>query len=91
MRSKPAWRVIRSLDASHAPNFFPKTMTLTATVTSQVPNPSGVFLSTSKSFKILYRDSALTIGMSTTCQSIQQVGARCNIQAALGVLPGTPT
>jgi hypothetical protein len=57
------------------------------TTDAQCPS---VFLSTTKSFKVQYRDSALTIGMSTTCQTMQQVGAGCNIQAALAVPPGTP-
>jgi hypothetical protein len=43
------------------------------------------------SFKVTYRDSALTLAMSTTCQSMQQVGNGCYIEAALAVVPGTPT
>jgi hypothetical protein len=58
--------------------------------TSNAQCPS-VFLTADKSFKLNYRNSALTIGMSTTCQTMQVVGMGCNIQAALAVPPGTPT
>jgi hypothetical protein len=51
----------------------------------------AVFPTTTKSFKVSYRNSALSLSMSTTCQTMQQVGAGCNIQAALAVPPGTPT
>jgi hypothetical protein len=77
--------------ADSIPNFFELLVTFTFTVTSQVPNSSGIFFSTSQSFKILYSDSALTEAMSTTCQSMLVTGMGCNIPAALEVLPGTQT
>jgi hypothetical protein len=57
------------------------------TTDAQCPS---VFLSTTKPFKVQYRDSALSIIMSTTCQMLQQVGPGCIFQAALAVPPGTP-
>ena len=80
-----------TIEANSIPDFVPATITFQFTVTSQVPNPSGIFYETTKSFRAQYRDSALTIGMSTTCQSMQQTGNGCDIEAALAVLPGTPT
>jgi hypothetical protein len=59
----------------------------TCTNSAQCP----LFPTTTKSFKVAYRNSALTLSMSTTCQTMQQVGMGCNIQAALAVPPGTPT
>lgn len=77
--------------ANSIPDFIPATITFQFTVTSSVPNPSGNFLSTTKSFRALYRNSALTIGMSTTCQTMQETGNGCDIEAALAVVPGTQT
>ena len=82
---------ILEIDADSIPKFEPNTITFTFTVTSQVPNPSGVFFSTTKTFRALYRNSGLLIGMSTTCQTMQQTGSGCDIEAALAVVPGTPT
>jgi len=39
----------------------------------------------------MYRNSALLIGMSTTCQTMQETGSGCDIEAALAVLLGTPS
>jgi len=80
-----------SILANSIPDFVPATITIQFTVTSQVPNSSGIFFTTTKSFRASYRNSALTIGMSTTCQAMQQVGMGCDIEAALAVLPGTAT
>ncbi len=80
-----------SIDANSIPDFVPASIGFQFTVTSQVPNPTGVFFTTTKSFRAQYRNSALSIGMSTTCQSMQQTGMGCDIEAALAVLPGTPT
>jgi hypothetical protein len=79
------------IEANSIPDFAPATITFQFTVTSQVPNPSGTFFATTKSFRAQYRDSALTIGMSTTCQTQQQTGNGCDIEAALAIVPGTPT
>jgi hypothetical protein len=80
-----------TIEADSIPKFEPNTITFTFTVTSQVPNPSGIFFTTTKTFRIVYRNSALLIGMSSTCQTMQQTGNGCDIEAALAVLPGTPT
>ncbi len=80
-----------TVSADSIPDFGTLTITFTFTVTSQVPNPSGIFFATTKSFRVLYRDSALSILMSATCQTMTQVGMGCDISAALAVLPGTPT
>jgi hypothetical protein len=80
-----------TVEANSIPDFVPATITFQFTVSSQVPNPSGIFFTTTKSFRASYRNSALTIGMSTTCQAMQQVGMGCDIEAALAVLPGTQT
>ncbi len=80
-----------TIEADSIPKFEPNTIVFSFTVTSRVPNPSGIFFTTTKSFRALYRNSALLIGMSTTCQTMQQVGNGCDIEAALAVLPGTPT
>jgi len=74
------------------PNFVPQTIVVTFTITH--PPVAGVdpsTLTTTVRFRMSYRNSALTVGMSVTCQSMQMVGAGCDIQAALAVPLGTPT
>jgi hypothetical protein len=79
-----------TFESDSLPNFVPQTILFTFTVTSQVPNPSGMFYTTTASFRIQYRNSALTIAMSTICQTMLQVGMGCDFQAALELPPGTP-
>jgi hypothetical protein len=80
--------LIVSADSIH--DFGTLTITFTFTVTSQVPNPSGIFFATTQSFRVLYRDSALSILMSAICQQMTQVGMGCDIFAALALPPGAP-
>jgi hypothetical protein len=74
------------------PNFGTSTILVTFTATSGFVDPDdGGHPNTTAAFRFLYRDSILTVGMSTTCQTMQQVGQGCTIAAALAVLPGTLT
>jgi hypothetical protein len=79
-----------TVSADSIPDFGLLTTTFSFTVTSQVPNPSGVFYTTTASFRLLYRDSALTILMSATCQTMLVAGMGCDIPAALELPPGAP-
>ncbi len=78
---------VLEVDADSIPNFAPNSITFVFTATSGVPP----YLSTTASFRAVYRNSALTIGHSTICQVMQETGHGCDIEAALAVLPGTPT
>lgn len=76
---------VLEVDADSIPNFIPNSVIFVFTATSGTPP----YLSTTVSFRALYRNSALTLGHSTTCQTMQETGHGCDIEAALPVLPGT--
>ena len=75
---------VLSIDGDSIPNFAPNSISFTFTATTAAG-------STTKTFRAVYRNSALTLGMSTTCQTMQMTGPGCDIEAALAVLPGTLT